>query len=210
MMNDNTDFLLRLKFVSDKNIYLIDFSSFLYDIELLYDYAIVTNIVDYEEYLYRRSTWTVPIWGRFWIRNGRPIKSEHKLNISSLSIQSPGILATILGAGVAAKALKPFVDLAGEIVDWRHDRNKARYEAERAQYEAERALIERDTASIQQDIALELRDGDSPHLSEGDLEYEKMRAEDRIRKRLQKNPIKLIDMSIGAVSDKKEENHDNE
>lgn len=195
-MSNNTDFILRLELTEGKNISLIDLSSFLYDLELLYDFSIVTNLEEYEGYLYRYSTWSSGFLGRFWVRTGRPIKYEHKLIVLSLSLQSPGVLETLMGIAAAAKALVPFVDSAGKVADWRHNRNKAKYEAERAKTEAEKALIEKGTALYQQEIARTISEREQWRLSTTQLEYEISRAENRIIKRLQNNPIKLIDLSI--------------
>ena len=135
-------------------------------------------------------------FGRFWVRNGRPIKLEHKIIVSSLSIQSPGLIETIIGSAFVAKALIPFIESAGKIADWRHNRNKAKYEAERAKIEAEKALIERDTAIYRQEITRTISKREQLRLSEPQLEYEIDRAENKIVKRLQNNPIKLTDLSI--------------
>lgn len=201
-LSNGTDIILRLEFINDKNISLIELSSFLYDFELLYDYSIVTNLEEYEEYLYSRSTWSSGFFGRFWIRNGRPINKEHKLIVSSLSIQSPGVLETIMGAAAAAKALIPFVDSAGKVTDWRHNRDKAKYEADRAKTEAQKALIEKETALYQQDVVRTIGERERLRLSATELEYEIFKAENRIIKRLQGNPMKVIDLSIEEEKDK--------
>jgi hypothetical protein len=202
--------LIRLDLAAQDELPLLDLSAFTYDFELLYDLLVLYNLEEYSDYIYSQSLWRGLYGGRFWTRNGRPIILEHKLKVIAVEIHSPGSLILGAGAKIASQILVPLITAAGKIADWKFDRQKAHSEAEksqqealRASYEADTAFIKRDTAMIERDTAMIARRREAVRLSAEEIELAKTMAESKILRRLGKNSIKLIDISVSFPEDKK-------
>ena len=189
---------------------LLDFSSFLYDFELLYDFFVLSNLDDYKERVYVPSLWKGIYGGRFWTRDGRPIKDKHRLDVMAIDIHSPGNVVLGVGAKVFAETILPIIEAVGKIADWKFDRAKTRFEAERAKnealkvgfeveraknealkagFDANNALIETETTKLKYQR-------EKIKLSVAELEYLKNNTKNKILKRIEKNPIKVIGISI--------------
>jgi hypothetical protein len=191
--------ILKLDVEFEKGLAVLDFSSFLYDFALLHDFQVLCNIDEYEDYIYKSSTWGGFYSGRFWLRKGRPIRDEDRLTVVAIDVHSPGDIVLGIGATVLSRIIVPLIESAGKIADWKFDREKARsqaekvkYEALKAGYEADKALIERETAKIEYTREKKL-------LTLEEFDNIKTDAEIRILYRIQKNPVKVIDLTIGQL-----------
>lgn len=196
MIKDNLG-ILKLDVEFEKGLAILDFSSFLYDFVLLHDFQVLCNIDEYREYTYKSSTWRGFYSGRFWLRKGRPIRDEDRLAVIAIDVHSPGSIVLGIGATVLSKTIVPLIESAEKIVDWKFNREKARFEAEKAKYEAFKAGYEADKALIERETAKVIHRRESILLTEEELEYIKTGTEIRILKRLQENPVKVIDLTIG-------------
>ncbi|OGP63995.1 MAG: hypothetical protein A2169_00530 [Deltaproteobacteria bacterium RBG_13_47_9] len=204
-MSSNDSVVLELTLESDQEPTLMDFTSLLYDFELLHDLSVMLNLEEYRIYLDMPSMWAAGWYGRFWTRR-RPIKYQHKLKVIKISRQSPWeIILVVSSVVVASKALVPLIEAAGKIADWRFDRKKARHEAERAQFAAEKAQIELQRAQIEKGTALMAAERERRRLTAAELALENERTESRILKRLEKNPLKLSKLSIATYIIKEHE-----
>jgi len=81
-------YILTLEFDDQTEPDLLEVSSLFYDLNLAYDFAVLTRYQKYYKgYSFDRF---------FWFRNGRPIKSEHKLRAFTIKKQSPLILEVVV------------------------------------------------------------------------------------------------------------------
>lgn len=207
MVKDNLE-ILKLDVEFEKGLAILDFSSFLYDFVLLHDLQVLCNIDEYREYAHKSSTWEGFYSGRFWLRNGRPIRDEDRLAIVAIDVHSPESVVVLgIGAAVLAKTIVPLIESAGKIADWKHNREKAQSEAVKAQYEAvkaqseaKKAGVETDRALIERETAKVVYKRESILLTEEELECKKISTENRILKRLQDNPVKVTALTIGNES----------
>jgi hypothetical protein len=204
-MFSNDSVVLKLTFESDQQPTLMDFTSLLYDFELLHDLSVMSNLEEYRIYLDMPSMWAAGWYGRFWTRR-RPIKYQHKLKVIKISRQSPWeVILVVSSVVVASKALVPLIEAAGKIVDWPFDRMKAQYEAEEAQFKAKKAQIELEKAIIEKETALMAAKRERRRLTAAELALENERTENRILKRLEKNPLKLSEISISTYAIKEQD-----
>jgi len=169
---------LGLEFREDKQPFLLDISSLLYDFELLHDFAVILAYKEYFDYSLSQRF--------FWLRKGRPIKTEHRLKSSKIIKKSPLIIELVIGAVGAIWILIQAMD---KVSSWKLNRKKLRLEIEKIELEIKK-----------------LKNGEE--ISRITLEYEIQRREafktlNALVQRLNTNPIKLVDISV--IEDKKEE-----
>ncbi len=81
---------LTLKYTGDKTNYLLDTTSLLYDLELLYDLSVIITEPIYSDYRFSRF---------FWYRNARRIKPPHRLRTLRIIKDSPLELTCIIPLG---------------------------------------------------------------------------------------------------------------
>lgn len=181
--------VLRLEFGANDQILLLDFNALLYDFELLHDFSVICNLKEYQGYLHDPALLGQGWYGKFWTRRGRPIRDEDRLRLLKVTVHSPSSILLGVGVHIASKALVPLIDSAGRIADWRFNRQKARAEALKAQFEAEKAEIERETTLV-------VLDEKRLRLAQSELELQRERVENQIVRRLERNPLKLTELSI--------------
>ena len=100
---------LSLKFEETENDYLLDYTSFLYDFELLHDYYIIISNPKYDEYYFSRF---------FWFRKGRSINPEDRLQLGKIKKESPLELTLIV---TSLYVLDKLVNKALDLIDRVHD-----------------------------------------------------------------------------------------
>ncbi|MCK4732185.1 MAG: hypothetical protein KAT65_06965 [Methanophagales archaeon] len=168
---------LRLEFKEAKRPFLLDISSLFYDFELLHDFAVILTYEDYFNYSLTQRF--------FWYRNGRPIKSGHKLKSSKIIKESPLIIGVVIGAIGAIWILLQAID---KISSWKLNRKKLQLEIEKLQLDINKSRYDEEKAHIELEYRIEQRKA--------------LKTFNSIVRRLNDNPIKLVDIS--AIEDEKE------
>jgi hypothetical protein len=126
---------MTLVFEEEEKPYLLDISSLLYDFELLHDFSLLLCAEEYFEYHFSQY---------FWYRNGRQIKSYHKLRAARIVKQSPLTIELIMADAVAASgALWILVQIIERISNWKLDRKKLQLEIKKLQKEIEDSTEQR-------------------------------------------------------------------
>ena len=161
-------------------IFILDFTSLLYDFELLHDLAVISSLPDYSEYKLSRF---------FWYRWGRDIKPNHKLKLKEISYSSPLILEILVGVSIAIPLLWVLVQAAEKISNWRLNRRKLRLEVEKLESEARQTGYKEYLLRVQVEKAIQRKE-----LEES--------TRNSIVKRLGKNPLKLTQLSVETEEDK--------
>jgi len=123
-------FRIRLTFRDERKPFLIDISSLLYDFELLHDFSLLIYMDEYREYKFAKY---------FWYREGRPLKSEHKIRAIRIIKESPLTIELIFG-GMAAFWI--LIQAIEEISNWKLNRQKLKLEVENLKYEGEKVKVE--------------------------------------------------------------------
>ncbi len=171
---------LKLKLIfheEEKQPYLIDVSSLLYDIELIHDLCLIIGAEDYSDYGFSRF---------FWYRNGRPIKQNHKLRAARIIKDSPLTIELLLTGIVAfPTSLWLLIQAIDRISNFRLNRRKLELEIEKLQLEVNTKRTELEQR-LQEKKSLEIFEA--------------------LFERFNNNPIKLEDLELKAKdnSDQKE------
>ncbi|MEK7994631.1 MAG: hypothetical protein AAB403_12575 [Planctomycetota bacterium] len=159
-----------LTFEEKQTPFLLDLSSLLYDLELLHDLGVMLWYERYARLSFSRY---------FWYRNGRPLRPEHRLRARRVELRSPLLLEIIFGTAAAAWT---FTQMAEKVSNWRVNRAKLRLEVEKLEAERNVKLYEEETARVRLETAMR--------------EREAVEIVSAIARRLEVNPIRLIDIEI--------------
>ena len=158
---------LKLVFSEEKQPYLLDISSLLYDFELLHDFSLILFAEDYSKYRFSPF---------FWYRNRRPIKASHKVRAVKIVKESPfTIVIEIAAIAALSGALWGLIQAAEKVRNWRLNREKRELEIEKLKLETKKMRIE---------------------LEQKAQEREASRILYSLIRRLESNPINLVDMEI--------------
>jgi hypothetical protein len=152
------DIGLRVQFEERQDLTALALSSTIYDFNLLYDWAVLVSVPEYEGYRFSQF---------FWFRNGRPVRNAHALHVHWIRHESPLGVELIIPLAAAAASV-PWVLLQSiqKIQNWRLDRRKLQAEVrdlesrdDQRRAELQKVEAERDAAQYQREIArLELED----------------------------------------------------
>ena len=165
------EYLLRLEFTEEKEPYLLDVSSMLYDLGLAHDLSVLLSQPEYESYRFTRY---------FWFRNNRPIKRSHRIRTVRISKQSPLLLEVVIPM---LGAILILIQIFEKVSNWKLNREKLELEVKklRAEEQARKdQMIERYAEQL--DAYLDERDA--------------QKIGERIIQRFEKNPILLTDLHI--------------
>jgi hypothetical protein len=169
-----TEYEIVLKFKEYNENNLLEYTSILYDLELLYDYYALIYLTEKDYVINTRF---------FWSRGGRPIPRKDKLHLKSIHKESPLEVVAVAAAGiVVVKFFKDLVALMGTIEDYNLERDKKELDNRIKKCELKRLELQN-----------ELLEYDK---KEKELEYEHMK--ERILKRLKKSPLKIQDVDINC------------
>jgi hypothetical protein len=97
----------------------------MYDLELLYDLQVLLHQGDYAEYRFSTA---------FFYRNGRPLKSEHRLRTARISKGSP-LEVELLTEGAKIAVVWAFLQALMKIESFRLNRQKTKLEIEKLKLE---------------------------------------------------------------------------
>jgi len=196
---------IKLEFEVEKDVLLLDLTSLLYDFELLHDFLVLSILEDYSKYRFAQY---------FWYRYGRPLEDIDKLRVVEIVKRSPMTIVIAVGGYVASQILLPLLTVTEKISNWKLNRRKLELEVEKLQLDVESARMDRYLSLHAQRVfevveekgQVELERA-KVELDKAQLEREKLRTQVSILKRLEKNPIRLIDMSLMVMEseDKKGE-----
>jgi len=115
---------MTIKFHEDKEPYLLDISSMLYDIELTHDFSvIIANKELYSNYHFNRY---------FWYRKGRPILKEHRIRALRIIKESPLILEVVIPS---LGAIWILLQIFEKISNWNLNKEKLRLEVDKLRRE---------------------------------------------------------------------------
>jgi hypothetical protein len=119
-------YLLTLEFSEPENLFLLDVTSLLYDIELAYDFCVLLTADEYKEYEFTRF---------FWFRNARPLKGEHRLRLVRIVKQSPLLLDVIVPS---LGALWILLQIFEKVRNWNLAHEKLKLEVDKLRREQEK------------------------------------------------------------------------
>jgi len=155
------EFHLLIEFEDAKKTYVRDLSSFLYNLELLYDFSLMITADEYIDVPFRKSL--------FW--SGAEIRKSHQLEIDKYQKESPAWveIKVALDMGAAAAVIASFV--LYEIRNWNRNRK------EEASKQKEREFIQHEYRRL-------MRESRRPRGDELRVE----RIGERTIRRLEENP----------------------
>jgi hypothetical protein len=111
---------MTIEFHEDKESYLLDISSMLYDLELTHDYSVITaNKELYSNYHFNRF---------FWYRKGRPILKEHRIRALKIVKESPLIIEVVIPS---LGAIWILLQIFEKISNWNLNKEKLRLEVDK-------------------------------------------------------------------------------
>lgn len=126
-----TEYVMTIKFHEDKEPYLLDISSMLYDLELTHDFSvIIANKEFYPNYHFNRY---------FWYRKGRPVLKQHRIRALRIVKESPLILEVVIPS---LGAIWILLQIFEKISNWNLKKEKLRLEVNKLRREEETAKHE--------------------------------------------------------------------
>ncbi len=162
--------LLRFTFKEPTQLFLLDVTSLLYDLELMHDFSVLLSFKEYSDFQFSRF---------FWYRSGRPLGLEHRLRAFRIVKESPLTLEVIVGA---IGGLWILIQMFEKIGNWRLNRKKMRLEVKKLRYEANIKEMEEKSAHLELETALQRREASEMLF--------------QLIKRLESNPMQMVDMDI--------------
>lgn len=149
-------------------------SSFLYDLNLLYDCLALALIEQYSDYNFSQF---------FYYRKGRPLKKEHKLYLNKIDHNSPLRLEVIIPLAASAVGI-PWLILqsAQKIRNWKLERRKLEIEVQKAELD----LIEKKEKLVNERLDIE----------EKLLRRDALKTYNNILKRIENHPFFAVDVEI--------------
>lgn len=167
-------FRMNIIFDDLKTPFLLDISSLIYDIELLYDFCLIVYSDDYADY--RISNY-------FYYRYGRHTRREHKVRALKIIKESPLTLEVLIPLifGFCA-ALWAFVQAFEKISNRKLNRKKLKLEIERLERENRIKLYDEEKARTEMEIKIRQK--------------EAYRIFFNLLERLEKNPHVMKEISL--------------
>jgi hypothetical protein len=169
-MDYRTSIEVKFVFSDEVKPFLLDISSLLYDLELLYDIAVIISLDEYADYKFTRF---------FWYRNGRTIKDEYRIRTIRIIKDSPLTIELIFGA---IEAFWLLIQAIEKIDNWRLNRQKLKLEVGKMRKENQIATINVMKGILELEKLLK--------------ERQALDTFNSLKKRLESNPIKLQDIEI--------------
>lgn len=171
--------------LGQKKLALLELSSFLYDISLLYNCVALSVISDYDNYYFSRY---------FWYHKERPLRPEHRLYLNKINQNSPLELEVVIPlAATAAGIFWLIIQAIEKIQKWELNREKLKLEVEKLRLEVEQKNVERFKQDIELDNILEKQGAKKTFY--------------RIVKRIEKRQLIAIDVEIKILESNKKENN---
>ncbi|MDO8532063.1 MAG: hypothetical protein Q7T26_07840 [Dehalococcoidia bacterium] len=196
--NLNRKLKLRITFDTGKEPYLLDISSFLYDLELLHDYLVMVLDEDYSRYKFSQY---------FYYRKGRRLKEIQRLRLAKITKASPLTIELILNitippisvdvAFVSASAGAAYL-LSLAVQKWimlPHNKEKARAEA--AKFRAAARITDLQADLLEEDVEEKRR------------LREMIPVHDSLRRRLSDSPLKATNMELSIEDEDEPSGHTN-
>lgn len=182
------DLKLRMTFDEEAKISMLDFSSLLYDINLLNDLLVLTLLPDYKKFTFSQY---------FWYRKGRAIKDEHKLYLKSVRHESPIELVVIVAAAASSIPLVwGLIQSFEKIYNWKLNREKLRLEVENLKLKNDSMYLENQKKYYE--IESEIAKKDALNIYE------------RILRRLENYPFNVVDAKFYYDEEDKYDREKNE
>ncbi len=179
-MPNDQKFRIRLVFKEEIKPYLLDISSLLYDFELLHDFSLLICAEQYEKYKFTRF---------FWYRNGRPLKSEHKIRTYRILKQSPlTVELTLSYVVIISGAFWAMIQTIDKISNWQLNRERLKLEIEKLKEQSDIAYYEEEKAKVELDRAIYEREASKMFIT--------------LLRRIENNPITLEDIEVLGIEDK--------
>jgi hypothetical protein len=152
-------------------------SSFLYDLNLLYDCLALALIDQYSDYNFSQF---------FYYRKGRPLKKEHKLYLNRINHNSPLGLEVIIPLAASSAGI-PWLILqsAQKIRNWKLERRKLEIEVQKAELD----LNEKKAKLVNEQLGIE----------EKLLRREAFQAYNNVLKRIENHPFFAVDVEIEMI-----------
>lgn len=121
--NKKNHFVLKLLFIEDKYLPLLDVCSLMYDIVLAHDLGVILTEKEYSDYKFGRF---------FWYRGGRPLKPYHSLRTLRIIKESPLVLEVVL---TSIGGIWILLQIINKIQNWSLNREKLKLEVEKLREE---------------------------------------------------------------------------
>jgi hypothetical protein len=170
--------LVSLRFQEDREPFLLDLSSLLYDFELAHDLSVLLAEQDYSRYRFNRF---------FWFRNGRPLKTVHRARTARVIKESPLLLDVVIPS---LGAIWILIQVMDKVANWNVNREKLELKVRRLRREEEsHKQIMTDAYVDQLDDTLDRRDA--------------RQVFEKVVSRLEKSPIHLSEVEISRKTDGK-------
>jgi hypothetical protein len=123
-----------MQFQEDGHLTALDFSSFVFDFNLLYDAIAIDSLEDYDEYDFNIG---------FWKRNGRRTIPEHRLYFERIRHESPLEFVTILTVAVLSSGfIWTLVQVIDKVSNWDLNREKLALEVSKLRTDDELRKLE--------------------------------------------------------------------
>lgn len=169
-MTKTQNIRMKLVFEDVERPRLLDITSLLYDFELSHDFSLLLTAEEYSGYSFSRY---------FWFRNGRPLKSDHKLRAIRIEKLSPLTVELLIATvAVTSGALWTLAQIIEKVANWKLNRRKLRLEIQK---------LEKEKRERQ-----ELSDNLSRNVEERGVAW----ILGSLIGRLEKNPLNLVDIEI--------------
>ena len=164
---------------------LLDVSSVLYDVNLLYDAVVLSLLPEYEEYKFSRY---------FWYRQGRHLHEKHRLLLKRIRSESPIELVTIITAAAASVGiLWALLQAIEKIENWDLNRQKLELEVENLICEKQKRTEELHKAYLDREKAM-------VEIERAFAERESLKILNRILKRIEESNLVATDVSFSDAA----------
>ena len=175
----------KIRFEERPGTSLLDFSSVLYDVNLLHDVVVLSLLPEYKKYKFSQY---------FWYRRGRPLHENHRLLLKRIRSESPIELVTVIAAAAASVGiLWALLQSIEKIANWELNRQKLELEVENLICEKQKRTEELKKAFLDREKAM--------------VEIERVLAEreshmilDRILKRIDESNLIATDVSFSDAA----------
>jgi hypothetical protein len=160
---------LRLVWAEDKNtgLSIPDVANALWNVELLYDFAVLLMHPAYQEF---------DLAHNFWASGVSAINDRHRLQVVAVDHHSPlAFIALIPIAAAGAGGIWAITQTFDKIANFRLNRKKLKADVRKAEADARRANADADKAEYQRNLARRRAQGTA----------------DELRKRIETAPLKL-------------------
>jgi hypothetical protein len=172
-------FEIRVRGREDDYPTLLNISSFLYDFNLIYEFARLATDPKYATYTFSRFSWN---------RDGRPLVEDDRLRVIALRQESPiELVAVVAAVPASVAALWGLVQIIEKITNWPLNREILRLQRDKLKNELNTQAANTSAALDDETFRNHLR------LREATYYY------DRTRERLVESSIRIIDFDVRRV-----------